>query len=133
MLKKLLVLWLALMVVGCSPSEAPVHDIDKAAGVFFERVKSAEYDAIYNEASEQFKSQVARATAMDNLKQVAAMGRIESFNRLSMRLEGDEKNRVASPVYNVLFDKARAEITVNFKDDGGEWKLLGFSVKPRTG
>jgi hypothetical protein len=32
-----------------------------------------------------------------------------------------------------LFDQARAEITVNFKDDGGQWKLIGFSVKPRSG
>ena len=132
MLKKLLVVWLALIVVGCAASEAPVQDVDKAATVFFERMKSAEYDTIYNEASEQFKKQVARATALDILKQVTAMGRIESFDRLSMRLEGDEKNRVASPVYSVLFDKSRAEITVNFKDDGGEWKLLGFSVKPRS-
>jgi hypothetical protein len=132
MVKKLLVVWLAVVVVGCSRSEAPVHEVDKAAAVFFEHVKSAEYDAIYNEASEQFKKQVARATAMDNLKQVAAMGRIQNYNRLSMRLEGDEKNRVASPVYSVIFDQARAEITVNFKDDGGEWKLLGFSVKPRS-
>ena len=132
MVKKLLVLWLALMVVGCSRSEAPVQDIDKAAGEFFERVKSAEYDVIYNEASEQFKDKVARATAMDNLKQVAAMGRIQSFDRLSMKVEGDEKNRIASPVYSVIFDKARAEITVNFKDDGGQWKLIGFSVKPRS-
>jgi hypothetical protein len=132
MLKKLLAVWLALIVVGCSQSEAPVHDIDKAAAVFFERVKSAEYDAIYNEASEHFKTQVARATAMDNLKQVSAMGRIEGFDRLSMRVEGEAKNRVASPVYTVLFDKARAEITVNFIDEGGEWKLIGFSVKPRS-
>jgi hypothetical protein len=95
-------------------------------------MKSAEYDAIYNDASEQFKDQVARATAMDNLKQVSAMGRIESFDRLSMKVEGEAKNRVASPVYTVLFDKARAEITVNFIDEGGEWKLIGFSVKPRN-
>ena len=132
MLKKIVVVWLALIVVGCSPSEAPVPDIDKAAAVFFERVKSAEYDVIYNEASEQFKKQVARSTALDNLKQVAALGRIESFDRLSMKLEGDEKNRIASPVYSVHFDKARAEITINFIDDGGEWKLVGFSVKPRS-
>ena len=132
MLKKLLVVWLALIVVGCSQSEAPVHDIDKAAAVFFERMKSAEYDVIYNDASEQFKKQVARATAMDNLKQVSAMGRIEGFDRLSMKVEGEAKNRVASPVYTVLFDKARAEITVNFIDEGGEWKLIGFSVKPRN-
>ena len=133
MLKKLLVVWLALIVVGCSKSEAPVNEVDKAASVFFERVKSAEYDAIYNEASEQFKSEVARATALDNLKQVAAMGRIESFDRLSMRVEGEAKNRIASPVYSVIFDKARAEITVNFIDDDGQWKLIGFAVKPRNG
>jgi hypothetical protein len=132
MYKRLLVVWLALIVVGCFKSEARPEDVDKAASVFFERVKSAEYDAIYNEASDQFKNQVARATAIDNLKQVSAMGRIQSFDRLSMKLEGDEKNRMVSPIYNVSFDKARAEITVNFKDDGGDWKLVGFSVKPRS-
>lgn len=131
MLKKLLVVWIALIVAGCSASEAPPQDIDKAAAVFFERVKSAEYDAVYNEASEEFKNNVARATAVDNMKQIAAIGRIQSFDRLTFKIEGEEKNRLASPVYSVLFDRARADITVNFKDEGGQWKLAGFSVKPR--
>lgn len=131
MLKKLLVVWIALIVAGCSASEAPTQEIDKAAAVFFERVKSAEYDAVYNEASEEFKKNVARATAVDNMKQIAAIGRIQSFDRLTFKIEGEEKNRLASPVYSVLFDRARADITVNFKDEGGQWKLAGFSVKPR--
>jgi hypothetical protein len=131
MLKKLFVVWIAFILIGCSASEAPPQDVDKAAAVFFERVKSAEYDAVYNEASEDFKNNVARATAIDNMKQIAAMGRIQSFDRLTFRIEGEEKNRFASPVYSVLFDRARADITVNFKDEGGQWKLIGFSVKPR--
>ena len=131
MLKKLLVVWLALIVIGCS-SEAQPQDVDKAAAVFFERVRSAEYDVVYNEASEEFKKNVARATAIDNLKQITAMGRIQSFDRLTFRIEGEDKNRLASPVYSVLFDRARADITVNFRDEGGEWKLVGFSVKPRA-
>ncbi|HJQ69714.1 MAG TPA: hypothetical protein VKA70_12115 [Blastocatellia bacterium] len=132
MLKKLLVVWLALTAAGCWASEAPTQDVDKAAAVFFERVKSAEYDTVYNEASEEFKKNVARATAIDNLKQITAMGRIQSFERLSFRLEGEEKNRLVSPVYSVLFDRARADITVRFKDEGGEWKLIAFEVKPRA-
>lgn len=131
MVKKLLVVWIALIAIGCSASEAPPQDVDKAAAVFFERVKSAEYDAVYNEASEEFKKNVARATAVDSMKQIAAMGRIQSFDRLTFKIEDEEKNRIASPVYSVLFDRARADITVNFKDEGGKWKLVGFSVKPR--
>ncbi|HEX5736530.1 MAG TPA: hypothetical protein VF131_27105 [Blastocatellia bacterium] len=131
MLKKLLVVWIALITIGCSASEAPPQDVDKAAAVFFERVKSAEYDAVYNEASGEFKKNVARATAVDNMKEIAAMGRIQSFDRLTLKIEGEEKNRLASPVYSVLFDRARADITVIFKDEGGKWKLIGFSVKPR--
>ncbi|HET8677219.1 MAG TPA: hypothetical protein VFO63_15590 [Blastocatellia bacterium] len=131
MVKKLLVVWIALILIGCSASEAPPQDVDKAAAVFFERVKSAEYDAVYNEASEDFKKNVARATAIDSMKEVAAMGRIQSFDRLTFNIQGEEKNRIASPVYSVLFDRARADITVNFKDEGGKWKLVGFSVKPR--
>jgi hypothetical protein len=131
MVKKLLVVWIALILIGCSASEAPPQDVDKAAAVFFERVKSAEYDAVYDEASEDFKKNVARATAIDSMKEIAAMGRIQSFDRLTFKIEGEEKNRIASPVYSVLFDRARADITVNFKDEGGKWKLVGFSVKPR--
>ena len=131
MVKKLLVVWIALILIGCSASEAPPQDVDKAAAVFFERVKSAEYDAVYNEASEEFKKNVARATAIDSMKEIAAMGRIQSFDRLTFNIQGEEKNRIASPVYSVLFDRARADITVNFKDEGGKWKLVGFSVKPR--
>jgi hypothetical protein len=131
MVKKLLVVWIALILIGCSASEAPPQDVDKAAASFFERVKSAEYDAVYNEASEDFKKNVARATAIDSMKEIAAMGRIQSFDRLTFNIQGEEKNRIASPVYSVLFDRARADITVNFKDEGGKWKLVGFSVKPR--
>ncbi|HET9530110.1 MAG TPA: hypothetical protein VFQ92_07150 [Blastocatellia bacterium] len=135
MLKRIIWLSVLLLLTGCAlrAGEAPPEDVDKAAALFFERLKSAEYEVIYADASEQFKEQVDKATIIDNLKQITALGRIQDYRRLRMIFEGEGKNRVASPVYSVIFDQNVTEITVNFKDEGGEWKLVGFSVKQRGG
>lgn len=129
MFRKVIILTLLLLVAGCS-REAPTEDVDKAAALFFDRLKSAQYDSIYNSASQQFKDNVAKATILDNLQQINGMGRIVTYARLKMPFE-EGGERIASPVYAVVFDQASAEVTVNFKDEGGEWKLVGFQVKPR--
>ncbi|HWP43030.1 MAG TPA: hypothetical protein VNO14_07335, partial [Blastocatellia bacterium] len=113
--------------------QAPPEDVDKAAALFFERLKSAEYETIYGDASEQFKETVVKATIIDNLKQMAALGRIQDYHRLKMTFENEDDSTIASPVYSVVFDQTVAEITLNFKDEGGEWKLIGFVVKQRGG
>jgi len=130
MFRKAIILALLLLAAGCN-TEAPTEDVDKAAALFFERVKSAEYDSVYTSASQQFKDNVARATILDNLQQINALGRIQTYTRLRMPFEGGDNERIASPVYAVVFDQTTAEITVNFKDERGEWKLVGFQVKPR--
>jgi hypothetical protein len=135
MLKGIISLSLVMFLAGCAlrAGEAPPEDIDKAAALFFERLKSAEYETIHEDASKQFKDQVDKATIIDNLKQMSALGRIQNYSRLRMIFEGEGKDRIASPVYSVIFDQTVAEITVNFKDESGEWKLVGFSVKQRGG
>jgi hypothetical protein len=121
---------LVCFVQSCS-REAPTTDVDKAAALFFERIKGAEYEAIYEDASSQFKQQKSKAEILDSLQQITTIGRIQDYRRLSMFFEGDKSNRIASPSYSVLFDQAATEIMLNFKDEGGEWKLLGFVVKRR--
>lgn len=130
MFRKAIILAFLLLAAGCN-TEAPTEDVDKAAALFFERVKSAEYDSIYASASQQFKDNVAQATILDNLQQINTLGRIQTYTRVRMPVEGTDKERIASPVYAVVFDQSTAEITVNFKDEDGEWKLVGFQVKPR--
>jgi hypothetical protein len=122
---------LILFLAGCAlrSDPAPPEDVDKAAALFFERLKGAEYETIYKDASKQFKDQVPRVTVIDNLKQMAALGRIQDYRRLKMSFEGD----YASPDYSVVFDQNIAEITLNFKNESSEWKLVGFSVKQRGG
>lgn len=133
MARKLVVVLLSLFIVGCSlrSTEAPPEDIEKASTLFFERLKSAQYEEIYKDASEKFKEIQIKTTIIDNLKQIAALGRIQEYRRLSMTFEGEDKNRIASPIYVVIFDNVSAQITLNFKDEGGEWKLFGFVVKQR--
>lgn len=130
MLRIMMVALLVCFAMGCS-REAPPTDVDKAATLFFERLKGAEYDAIYADASSQFKERKSQGEILDNLQKITAIGRIQSYSRLSMFFEGDKNNRIASPSYSVLFDRAATEITVNFKDEGGEWKLVGFDLKRR--
>ncbi|HXG65314.1 MAG TPA: hypothetical protein VNO70_09405 [Blastocatellia bacterium] len=113
-------------------SEAPTEDVDKAAALFFQRLNAAEYDAIYDDSAKHFKEQNTRPAVVDNLKQITAIGKPRQHARLSMTFEQEGDNRIALPVYGVFLDATSAEITLKFVDDRGEWKLLGFAVKPHT-
>ena len=119
---------LSLAFNGCTTREAPFEDIDKAAALFFERLKTAQYDVIYEDSSQSFKAQKTEFEVIENLKQITALGRPESFTRVKMNFDKDGETRVALPVYAVLLEQAKAEISLTFRDDGGEWKLLGFAL-----
>ena len=136
MLRKVLVpfiLFIAILQAGCSvlSHEAPSEDIDKAAALFFQRLGNGEFDTIYNDSATGFKDNQTRQTVTDNLKQVAEQGKVLDFQRISMAFQGEGKSRMASPVYRISSDRSRGEITLNFQDQGGEWKLIGFAYKPR--
>ena len=137
MLRKLVALLMFLMVLlpsGCSllSHEAPTDDIDKAAALFFQRLGNEEYDTIYNDTAKGFKDSQTRQTVTDNLKLMAENGKVLDFERISMALKGEGKSRMASPVYRTASERARAEITLTFQDESGEWKLFGFAYKPRS-
>src|SRR5438093_9310741 len=99
--------FLLTLLMGCSAREAPYEDIDKAAGLFFERLKGAEYDTIYRDSCESFQQQKTRQDVVDNLKQITTMGRLQDFDRLSMLFDKDGNKRVAIPTYAVSLDQAR--------------------------
>lgn len=137
MLRKLVALLIFPMVLlsaGCSllSHEAPTDDIDKAAALFFQRLGNEEYDTIYNDAAKGFKGSQTRQTVTDNLKQMAEQGKILDFERISMAFQGEGKSRMALPVYRTSSNRAKAEITLTFQDESGEWKLFGFAYKPRA-
>lgn len=137
MLRKLVALIifsLLALPAGCTllSHEAPPEDVDKAAALFFQRLGSEQYDAIYNDAATAFKDNQTRQTVTDNLKQMAENGKILEFERISMTFQGEAKSRMALPVYRTSSDRARADITLTFQDESGEWKLFGFAYKPRS-
>lgn len=138
MLRKLVALLMfsiVLLSAGCSllSHEAPTEDIDKAAALFFQRFGNEEYDTIYNDAAKGFKDSQTRQTVTDSLKEMAEQqGKILDFQRISMAFQGEGKSRLALPVYRTSSDRARAEITLTFQDESGEWKLFGFAYKPRA-
>ena len=130
----LLMFSIALAPAGCSllSHEAPNDDVDKAAALFFQRLGNQEYDTIYNDVAKGFKDSQTRQTVTDSLKHmVEQQGKILDFERISMALQGEGKSRMALPVYRTSSDRARAEITLTFQDESGEWKLFGFAYKPR--
>lgn len=128
----------ALVVVvllgGCTllSHEAPPEDIDKAAALFFQRLEKQEYDVIYNDAAKDFKQKKTREIVADSLKQLTAYGKVLDYRRIRLPFEGEGKERMASPVFGTSFEQMNGELTLNFRDEGGEWKLLGFAFKPRT-
>jgi hypothetical protein len=133
-LAALIIVFFITLPLGCSllSHEAPSEDVDKAAALFFQRFGNQEYETIYNDAAKGFKDVQPRQTVIDNLKLMAENGKILDFERISMTFEGESKNRMAKPVYRTSAERARAEITLTFQDESGEWKLFGFAYKPRS-
>ena len=117
-------------MTGCA-GEAPYEDVDKATALFFHRLEGEQYDVIYDDSSDYYRETVTRPSALESLKQVKALGNHATPARVQMLFETYKGNRVAEPVYSVLFEQARTEFTLKFMDDGGEWKLMGFAVKQR--
>lgn len=122
----------ALGLGGCTllSHEAPTEDVDKAATLFFQRLDNQDFNKIYDDCSERFKKNRPRQTILENLGQLATNGKTQNFQRTSMPVEGKGNDRVVSPVYQVLFEQMAGEVVLNFQDESGEWKLLGFSFKP---
>lgn len=129
MLRLMAVLLLLSLTGGCSSHASP-QEVDKAADAFFQRLKEADYDTIYDESARAFRDQNARSTVMDNLMKIREYGSVRESRRLSMTFEKEGGHQLALPVYSVRFDNLRCEVTFKFTDDGGQWKLLGFAVRP---
>ncbi len=111
--------------------QAPTEDVDKAATLFFQRLNNQDFNAIYNDCSKRFKTNKPKQTILENLGQLASNGKTLDFQRTGMPVEGQRSDRVVSPVYKVIFEQMSGEVTLNFQDESGEWKLLGFAFKPR--
>jgi hypothetical protein len=126
-------LLLTIFIAGCSllTSEAPPQDVDKAAALFFQRLDKNDFDGIYNDLSQRFKKNKSRQTVTDSLKELAAFGKVVSYERASMRFQGEGKDRMAIPIYMTTFEQAAGDLTLTFQDEGGEWKLLAFEFKRR--
>jgi hypothetical protein len=124
---------LALAGAGCSllSHEAPTEDADKAAGLFFQRLNNNEYDKIYDDAAKRFRTNKPRQVVTDSLKELTAKGKVRDFERISMPIQGEGKDRMVQPVYKTLFESVAGDIYLTFLDEGGEWKLFGFAFKPK--
>ena len=115
----------------CS-NQAPTTDIDKAAAQFFQRLNAAQYDLIYNDSAEPFKSQNSKASIQDNFVQIIGRGRVQSWVRVSMTFTTEKNAQVARPIYTIKQDQSASELTLEFIDVEGEWKLLGLAYRPHS-
>src|SRR5207237_10508777 len=97
-----------------------------------QRLNAAEYDAIYKDAAKKFKANQTKETILDSLKELTAKGKLQSYQRTQMKYESETKDRIASPIYNVAFDQSHGDLTLNFIDESGEGKLIGFAFKHRA-
>jgi hypothetical protein len=133
MYRSLIVVALAFSLAACAwYGEAPPEDVDKAAGLFYQRLAEADYDAIYKDTAKGFKENKTRAEIVDSLTELAAHGKVLQFTRISGGVEGEGKNTRFFAVYTTRFEKAAGNLTLHFVDEGGEWKLIGFALKPRA-
>ena len=123
----------AFFIAGCSmlPHDAPPEDIDKATALFVQRLNAAQYDAIYKDSAKKFKENQTKDAILGSLKELTAKGQLKEYRRIQLKYEGEGKDRVASPIYGAVFEQAVGDLTLNFIDEGGEWKLIGFAFKLR--
>ncbi|HJQ22456.1 MAG TPA: hypothetical protein VKA60_00980 [Blastocatellia bacterium] len=133
MRKVLALILFACFIAGCAllSHEAPPEDIDKATALFVQRLNAAQYDAIYKDTAKKFKENQTKETILGSLKELTAKGRLKEYRRVRMTYEGEGKERIASPIYGAVFEQAAGDLTLNFIDEGGEWKLIGFAFKLR--
>ena len=127
---KVSILAIVLLLTGWCSNEAPTADIDKAAAQFFQRLNAAQYELIYNDSAEAFKSQNSRAAVQDNFVQIIGRGRVQSWDRVSMTFTKENNAQVALPIYTIKQDQSASELTLKFIDVDGEWKLLGLAYRP---
>ncbi len=134
MLRIVLVVFLMVACFGCSLSrrEAPPEDAEKAGAQFFERLKGAQYDVIYNDASNIRQKEKARLSVLDDFKKVTALGQISGFRRKGANFSKEGERSFALVTYDIAFEQARGEATLQFVDAGGEWKLSGYSFGTRN-
>jgi len=130
----LVIVFIAILLSGCSllSHEAPNEDVDKAAALFFQRLDKGDFDGIYKDASKKLMANKPQATVIESLRQLGAQGKTQGFDRISMTIQGEGKDRMLLPVYRVAFAQSTGDLTLTFQDESGEWKLFGFSFKPRS-
>ncbi|MFY9607864.1 MAG: hypothetical protein WAU45_04520 [Blastocatellia bacterium] len=132
MYRRMIAAALAFSLAACAwYGEAPLEDVDKAAGLFYQRLAEADYDAIYKDTSKGFKEKKTRAEIIESLTELAANGKVQQFARISGGLEGEGKNTRIAAVYATRFEQRAGNLTLYFVDESGEWRLIGFALKLR--
>ena len=130
--RKMIAVALAALLAACSwHSKAPLEDVDKAAGLFYQRLADADYDAIYKDAAKGFKEKKTREQIFESLGELSANGKVQQYVRISTGFEGEEKDLRVAAVYATTFEQSKGNLTLYFVDESGEWKLIGFSLKRR--
>src|SRR5213076_2065861 len=99
----LVIVFIAILLSGCSllSHEAPNEDVDKAADLFFQRLDKGYLDGIYKDASKKLMANKPQATVIESLRQLGAQGKTQGFDRISMTIQGEGKDRMLLPVYRV--------------------------------
>ncbi len=132
MYRKMIAVALAFSLAACAwYSKAPLEDIDKAAGLFYQRLAEADYDAIYKDTAKGFKEKKTRAEIVESLTELATHGKVLQFTRISGGQEGEGENARIFAVYATRFEQRAGNLTLYFVDESGEWRLIGFALKVR--
>jgi hypothetical protein len=123
---------LACLLAGCSlRTEAPLEDVDKAAGLFFQRLTDADYEAIYKDTAAAFKQKKTHDEIISSLKELTENGKVVQYARVSTSFQGEGKDKILGAVYATTFERSGGNLTLYFIDESGEWRLIGFAWKKR--
>jgi hypothetical protein len=133
MFKTVCVFTLILCSTACSlmTREAPTEDVDKAATLFFERLKVGQFDLIYTDSAKSFQEKNPKFEVIENLKKMKELGQPDTPIRATMLFGEEEGKRTAMPTYYLNFDQTKTSVILKYLDYGGEWKLGAFEVRQR--
>ena len=132
MYRQVIAVLLAAGLMGCSlRSEAPMEDIDKAAGLFFQRLAEADYETIYKDTAKRFKEKKTHDEILGSLKELGENGKVVQYARISTTIEREGKDRRVGAIYGTTFERRGGNLTLYFVDESGEWRLVGFAMKMR--
>lgn len=132
-MRKIFAVVAALLLAACNPF-AVMEGADEEISAFHTAFNANQWEAIWNEADDEFRTITPRAKfdeTMNNMR--AAMGEWQSGEQTGFNINTDNGRTTTEIIYNSTFANGTATETFLFVGEGEEMALLGWNIEQQTG